>query len=128
MCSSRLVNGHHLDAVQIIRGQTQLTAQKAERTADDVTAHADAWILAERNRGAPFLEEPLKRFADRRARFDGHSAALGIVGDPFHRRDIHNHAHVGIGDESFQTVAATRHYEPSALVYGSLDGCSNLIG
>ena len=119
---SALVHGDHLDGVQIVRREAELAAEKAERAADDVPAHADPRILAERDHDAPRLEQRPERLADRRAGLDGDGAPFRVVVDALHRRDVDDHPHVGIRDESLEAVPAARHDEAPSFADRLLDG------
>ena len=123
----RFVDGHHFDAIQVVRRETELPAQEAEGAAHHVTAHADSRIFAERKHGSPCLEQRLKRLADRRAGLDRDGAACRVVVDPFHRRDIDDHADVGIGDESLEAMPAARDHHPLPLVHGFLHRRQDLL-
>ena len=85
------VHGDDLDGVQIVRGEAELAAEKAERAAGHVPAHADAGILAERYDHAPVLDQRAERLAHRRAGLDGDGAPLRVEGDALHRRDVDDH-------------------------------------
>ena len=116
-----LVDGDDLDGVQVVRRETELPAEKAERAADDVPAHADPGILAERDDDAPLLEQRAERLADGRAGLDGDGALFRVVVDALHRRDVDDHAHVGIGYEPLEAVPAARHDEAPSFADRFLD-------
>ena len=76
-----LIDDHHFDRVQIVGGETMLTAEKAECAARHVAAHANVGTLAGREHDAPAEEEPPVHLAERGARLHGEGAHVGIVVD-----------------------------------------------
>jgi hypothetical protein len=123
-----LVRGDHFDGIQIIRGKAELPAEEAERPADDMSAHADPRILAERYDGSPVLEQRAERLAHRRARLDRHGAHSCVVVHALHGRDIDDHAHLGIRHEPLEAVSAARHDESASLPHRFIDCRYGLLG
>src|SRR3954447_11714545 len=76
---SMLVDRDHLDGKEIVSGQAELSAKKAEGAADHVAADADLRILTEGDDHTPALEEHTERLANGDARFDGERATLWVV-------------------------------------------------
>ena len=125
---SALVHGDHLDGVEIVRGEAELAAEKAEGAAGHVPAHADRRILAERDHDSPRLEQRAERLAHRGAGLDGDGAHVRIVVHALHRRDVDDHPHVGIRDEPLEAVPAARHDETPSFAHRLLDRRDHLLG
>ena len=116
------------DRVQVVGRQTQLAAEKTEGAADHVPAHANPWVLGERQNDAPLLEELPERFADGGARFDADGTPAGVVVDACHRRDVHDHPDIGVGDESLEAMPATRDDQPAPVCDRVRHGSDDLVG
>src|SRR5438876_9360185 len=124
---SALINGYDFDGVQIIRGETELAAKESKGATDDMSAHADLRVLAEWDHYSPGLEQRAERFTDCGASLDGDGAHFRVVVNAFHWRDIDDHTHVGIRDESLETVPATRHNETLSFLHRLLYSRHDLI-
>ena len=109
------VDRDDLDGVKVVRRQPELPAQKPERPAGDVPAHADAGILAQRHDHAPPLGQRPERLPHRRARLDDDRAPLRIERDPLHRRDVDDDLDLRIRNEPFQAMPAARHDDAPVL-------------
>ena len=114
------VDGDDFDCMQIIGGESQRPAQESERAADDVSAHSDRRILAERYDHSPIVTERAETLTNGGARLDGDGAHFCVVVDALHRRDVDENAHVRIRNESLEAVPAAGDDEASPVAYSSL--------
>ena len=122
------IDGDHLDGVQVIRRETELTTQKAEGTTHDMPTHADRRILAERDHHAPPVVQHAERVADCGAGLDGNRTASGVVVNALHGRDIDDHPHVRVRDEPLEAVPAAGDDETSPFLHRVFDGRHDLFG
>src|SRR5712671_2771110 len=76
---SVLVDGDHLDGVEIVRREPELAAEEAKGATGDMSAHADLRIFAEGYHDAPRLVQRPEGLAHRGAALDGHGAHLRVV-------------------------------------------------
>ena len=120
------VNGYDLHRIQVVRSQTKLAAEEAERAADDMSPHADRRVFAEGNNGSPSLKQGLECLAHGRARFDGNRAEFGVIHDALHRGDVDDHPYVRIGNEAFEAVPAARNNDALAFPHSGLEGRRDL--
>ena len=112
------VDRHDFHRIEIVRGEAELATQESKRAAGDVSADPNRRIFTEWNDDAPGLGKRAERFADRRSGFDRDGTHRVVVIHALHRRDVDDDAHVGIGDEPFETMPAARDDESASFAHG----------